>query len=98
MAYLVEWAGKTVLLTGRMPIKITPQSVAGLAADIGESKADWQDYLDSLGLLGGIRPDLWLPATPVDGQNANLYGDEWQAVIVENGDVARFMLSRARLN
>ena len=97
MAYLLEWAGKTVLLTGRMPIKVTPQSVAGLAADIGESKADWQDYQDSLAVLRGIRPDLWLPATPMDGQNANLYGDEWEAVIDGNGDVARFILSRVKL-
>ncbi len=97
MAYLLEWAGKTVLLTGRKPVKVTPQSVDGLAADIGESKADWQHYQASLADLGGIRPDLWLPATPVDGQNANLYGDEWQAVIVGNGNVARFMLSRVKL-
>ena len=97
MAYLLEWAGKTVLLTGRMPIKVTPQSVAGLPADIGESKADWQDYQASLAVLGSIRPDLWLPATPVDGQNANLYGDEWQAVIGGNGNIARFMLSRVKL-
>ncbi len=28
-----------------------------------------------------IRPDLWLPAKPVHGQNANLYGDDWQNAI-----------------
>ena len=51
MAYLLDWAGKTVLLTGRTPVKVTPRSVAGLAADIGESRTDWQDYQASLANL-----------------------------------------------
>ncbi len=98
MAYRVEWAGKSVLFSGRLPLKITPRTVAELAADVGESRTDWRDYVASLSDIRGIKPDLWLPATPVDGQNANLYGREWQRVIDENIDVAKFILSRARLD
>ncbi len=96
IAYQIEWAGKKVLFPGRIPIKITPHSVAGFASEIARSKADSQDYLDSLEELRGIRPDLWLPATPMDGQNANLYDNDWERVIDENRDIARFILSRAK--
>ena len=48
MAYRVEWAGKSVLFSGRLPLKITPRTVAELAADVGESRTDWHDYVASL--------------------------------------------------
>ena len=98
IAYQIEWAGKMVLFPGRIPIKITPQSVAGFASEIARSKTDLQDYLESLEELRGIRPDLWLPATPMDGQNANLYDNDWERVIDENRDIARFILSKAKRN
>jgi hypothetical protein len=52
-AYRIEWAGKQVLLSGRIP----PQA---------------------LGRIQELQPELWLPARPVHGQNANLYGSDWQ--------------------
>ncbi|MGP0062007.1 MAG: MBL fold metallo-hydrolase [Isosphaeraceae bacterium] len=96
IAYQIEWAGKSILFSGRIPIKITPRSLAGFASEIGRSKADAEDYLESLELIRGLKPDLWLPATPMDGQNANLYGNEWDRVIDENRDTARFILSRVK--
>ena len=52
-AFRIEWAGKRVLLSGRVP----PQSLARIPE---------------------LQPELWLPARPVHGQNANLYGSDWQ--------------------
>jgi glyoxylase-like metal-dependent hydrolase (beta-lactamase superfamily II) len=98
IAYQIEWSGKMVLFPGRIPIKITPQSVAGYASEIARSKADSQDYLESLEAIRDIKPDLWLPATPIDGQNANLYDNDWQRVINENRDIARFILTRTKRN
>jgi glyoxylase-like metal-dependent hydrolase (beta-lactamase superfamily II) len=98
IAYQIEWAGKRVLFPGRIPIKITQHSLAGFASEIARSKADSQDYLESLEEIRGIRPDLWLPATPMDGQNANLYDNAWERVIDENRETARFILSRVRSN
>jgi hypothetical protein len=52
-----------------------------------EARADVHDYLNSLDLLGGLKPDLWLPAVPLDGQNANLYDNQWAHIIAENRSV-----------
>lgn len=52
-AYRMEWAGKRVLLSGRIPAR-------------------------TLGRVAELQPELWLPARPVHGQNANLYGNDWQ--------------------
>ncbi len=80
------------------PVKITPESVAALVSDIGTSKARLQEYADSIKALRGLSPQLWLPATPIEGQNANLYDDDWERVLDANRDVTRFALSRVRLN
>jgi glyoxylase-like metal-dependent hydrolase (beta-lactamase superfamily II) len=98
MAYQIERSGKKVLFSGRIPIKITPGSLAGFASEIASSRADARDYLESLEQLRGIRPDLWLPATPMDGQNANLYDNDWERAIDENRDTARFILSSVKRN
>ena len=42
------------------------------------------DYLVSVYRLGETKPDLWLPAVPVDGQNANLYDTEWHDILADN--------------
>jgi metallo-beta-lactamase class B len=41
-------------------------------------------YRDDLKKLGGIEPDLWLPAIPMSGQNANVYDDRWKVILEEN--------------
>ncbi len=98
VAYQLEWAGKRVLFPGQIPSKLTPLSVASFAPEIASSPSDSQDYLESLEAIRGIRPDLWLPATPKDGQNANLYDNEWVRTIDENRDIARFILSKTGRN
>jgi glyoxylase-like metal-dependent hydrolase (beta-lactamase superfamily II) len=81
MAYRVEWAGKTVLFTGRFPFKAKAGSEARLFSEISQSREATLDYLVSINRLSDFKPDLWLPANPVDCQNANLYDNEWHALI-----------------
>jgi glyoxylase-like metal-dependent hydrolase (beta-lactamase superfamily II) len=84
MAYQVPWAGKTVLFSGRIPIQVNEAARAGLVSDFLEARGDVPDYGRSLEDLRGLKPDLWLPAVPSDGQNANLYDDQWEQVIADN--------------
>jgi hypothetical protein len=86
VAYRMHWAGKTVLLSGRIPVKLGTPTAEQLLQDVaGEGSID--KYLDSLDRLAKAKPDLWLPAVPVHGQNANLYDDDWEKVLVQNRHV-----------
>ena len=55
-----------------------------LFLDISGSRDNTLDYLASVYRLGEPRPDLWLPAVPVDGQNANLYDTDWPDILADN--------------
>jgi glyoxylase-like metal-dependent hydrolase (beta-lactamase superfamily II) len=96
IAYRVRWAGKIVLFSGRIPIQRKVQTDADLFADIATSRKLTLDYLFSVFRLGEAKPDLWLPAVPVDGQNANLYDSEWQDVLADNYRVGYRSLKRWR--
>ena len=98
ISYQFELSGKTVLFTGRMPVILTAESVVGLASEIGKSKAAVSEYLAALSGIRRVVPKLWLLATPVNGQNANLYDSDWQRVIDENQKFATFLLSNAKRN
>jgi len=41
----------------------------------------------SLDRLAQVNPNLWLPAVPVHGQNANLYDHNWEKVLAQNRQV-----------
>jgi hypothetical protein len=84
VAYQVSWAGKTVLFSGRIPTKVKPETWAALFPELSKSSETRLAYLASVERLGGLKPDLWLPAVPTDGQNANLYDNEWQDIIADN--------------
>jgi glyoxylase-like metal-dependent hydrolase (beta-lactamase superfamily II) len=84
MAYLVHWRDKTVLFSGRIPIKVNQASGSRLLADFRAGTADVHAYLTTLTQLVRWKPDLWLPAVPADGQNANLYGNAWELILQEN--------------
>jgi hypothetical protein len=83
-AYLLRRAGKTVLLSGRIPVKMNQPTAEALMRDVAGSGRRVAQYLASLGRLQQIKPDLWLPALPVNGQNANLYDDDWPKVLAQN--------------
>jgi glyoxylase-like metal-dependent hydrolase (beta-lactamase superfamily II) len=95
VAYQVDWAGKLVLFSGRIPAKINPKSAEALIADLSNSRDDLRDYFRSLNRLLPIKPDLWLPLIPIDDQNANLYDTDWQREITENLVVIQLILANA---
>jgi glyoxylase-like metal-dependent hydrolase (beta-lactamase superfamily II) len=90
VAYLVRWAGKTILFSGPIPIKPTHAAAQELFADFMRRREDARDYLASLRQLGEVKPDLWLPASPRGGQNANLYDNQWKDILTENHALFRF--------
>ena len=81
VAYHLPWEGKSVLFSGRIPTKINQETGIALFDDFRNGRGDLRGYLGSLDLLRGRKPDLWLPAAPTEGQNANLYDDQWDRVL-----------------
>jgi hypothetical protein len=85
IAYQVRLGGKVVLFSGRIPMKSKPPDTdAALYSELAKSRETTLDYLMSVFRLREPKPELWLPAVPVDGQNANLYDDEWLAILAAN--------------
>ena len=82
-AYVVTWDDRKVLISGRIPAAVDEQSREELLAEFSESKSS-QAYIASLKQLGDIRPHLWLPAAPSNGQNANIYDGTWHDVLEKN--------------
>jgi len=96
IAYQVPWAGKTVLFSGRIPAKINQQSGERLISDLTNSTGDIRGYFGSITQLHSLKPNLWLPAIPTDGQNANLYDGEWERAIEGNLIVIKLILSNSQ--
>jgi glyoxylase-like metal-dependent hydrolase (beta-lactamase superfamily II) len=96
IAYQLTWAGKTVLFCGGIPVKINHDSGERLISDLTTTKGDIRDYFASLTRLHNLRPDIWLPANPIDGQNANLYDNDWEHMIEDNLLVIKTILSSSR--
>jgi glyoxylase-like metal-dependent hydrolase (beta-lactamase superfamily II) len=89
VAYQIKCHNKTVLLTGPIPTSITPVTAGELKRSFREEGGNAIDYLESLTRLRSAHPDLWLPAIPVQGQNANLYGSEWANILGNNEKFCR---------
>jgi glyoxylase-like metal-dependent hydrolase (beta-lactamase superfamily II) len=86
-AHLVRWHDKTVLISGRIPQKLSSQSLIDLMSDVRKLERGPDRYRRSLAELRSIAPNLWLPAVPVHGQNANVYDRDWEEVIARNAEV-----------
>jgi glyoxylase-like metal-dependent hydrolase (beta-lactamase superfamily II) len=84
VAYQVRWAGKTVLLSGRIPTKLSLVESERLLSEVAPLSGSSEHYLKALDRLTAVHPALWLPAVPVYGQNANLYDDDWEKVLAQN--------------
>jgi glyoxylase-like metal-dependent hydrolase (beta-lactamase superfamily II) len=82
-AYLLHWHNKQVLISGRIPIKASRAAQEALLQTLSE-KGEPENYRQALQRLRSVKPDLWLPLVPSDGQNANLYGHEWQEILELN--------------
>ena len=95
MAYQLGWAGKTVLLSGRIPVKLAAATAEVLLRKIREPGGNADQYAESLDRLARLNPNLWLPAVPVHGQNANLYDRDWGKVLEQNGRIMQMVRSSA---
>lgn len=79
VAYLVRWHNKNILLSGRFLDVVDNRPVGGFSVPGGAFSQNASSMIASLRKLAGVQPDLWLPSIPKDGQNANLYGNAWNA-------------------
>ncbi len=83
-AYQMNWRGKTVLVSGRIPVKLTNATAERLWGELTGAGGGAGKYRTALECLATVKPDLWLTAVPVHGQNANLYDDEWENILKQN--------------
>jgi glyoxylase-like metal-dependent hydrolase (beta-lactamase superfamily II) len=88
-AFVIKLPGKTVLVSGRIPVKISQQTALPLMREFFGPGDRAAEYLKALETLATVKPDLWLPAVPVHGQNANLYDRDWEDVLAENRQMLR---------
>ncbi len=94
IAYRVILGGKSVLFSGQIPVKMSQEAGESLIADLTHPPGDPQGYLRAMTRLHRAgRSDLWLPLIPTHGQNANLYGQDWDRTIEENLAVLRAVVS-----
>jgi glyoxylase-like metal-dependent hydrolase (beta-lactamase superfamily II) len=89
IAYLVRWEGKSVLFSGPLPLKPLPAASKETLRETVLSLGTVGDFRDALDRLRAVKPDLWLPAVPANGQNANLDVGEWSLVLSRNEDLIR---------
>ncbi|HVC94929.1 MAG TPA: MBL fold metallo-hydrolase [Pirellulales bacterium] len=81
MGYVLDWAGKTVLVSGRMPVQNCAAGRATLQRMLADPPRKIAAYRESYRRLLDVNPDLWLPAEPLHGRNANWYSEEWQDLL-----------------
>ncbi len=89
-AYLLELEGKRILISGRIPGKLDSRGLMQeFLRDIRNNDGNASALLDAYDLLEPLRPNIWLPSSPVHGQNANIYGDQWREILERNRDAIR---------
>jgi metallo-beta-lactamase class B len=76
-AFLLQLGAKTVAVTGGLLSK-TPMPDESL----DDSSA--KERRSTILRLTGWAPDVWIPSRSVNGQNANLYDDEWKDLLFRN--------------
>lgn len=89
LGYFFRWEKRMVLVTGRIPLKPSVPGAQELQGDINGPGGSAAQYIRSLDQLRRIVPNLWLPAVPVHGQNANLYDQEWERLLAQNLQLVR---------
>ncbi|MDP7276699.1 MAG: MBL fold metallo-hydrolase [Planctomycetaceae bacterium] len=78
-------ADRSILVSGRLLGKVDNRRlVQELLGDLAAEDGDTAAYRKTLDLFESMAPDVWLPARPVNGQNANLYDQQWQSIIERN--------------
>jgi glyoxylase-like metal-dependent hydrolase (beta-lactamase superfamily II) len=97
MAYRFTSGGKVVLVSGQIPLPLSralpwpafEPAVSKLRQSLQPPLGSSQSYLASLETLRDMPPNVWLPAEPIGGQSAHLYGSQWEEMLMLNGQVVR---------
>lgn len=84
LAYLIRADEKSILISGHIPVRPSVSAIEKLRRLLESRKDGVSEYLRSLGEFSNLRPDLWLPAIPIQDRNANLYDTEWQELLEQN--------------
>ena len=83
-AYLLRWGQKSVLFTGRVPTPPFQPAWEDALRDRHQGRVKPTDYQAALQRLHGLTVDLWLPAFPYCGQDANLFNGKWSEILSQN--------------
>ena len=97
IAYHLSWAGKTVLVSGKIPVWLNHDSQEKLIAELTKSKDNLRGYFLSITELDKLTPNLWLPANSAHGQNANLYDGEWKRLIEDNLICVKYIIDNIQV-
>jgi hypothetical protein len=84
IAYVFHLQGRRVLVSGNFPSTLSRSSVADVNKLIRSLGGDMSKHADTLREFRDIQPNLWLPAKPLNGQNANLYDTQWDDCLFRN--------------
>lgn len=84
----IEWQGATIVFSGEYPIQGASQEAEQLGGLLSSAAGGAEAYVTAMRRLLDLHPDLWLPAHPRNGRNANLYGSEWAEAILLNRRLA----------
>jgi len=89
LAYALDLSHKKILISGNIPTGGNQRTIEELVSPPGKASVTLPEFIGVIRSLSTIRPDLWLPARPVNSQNANLYQGEWQAILEKDFKAAR---------
>lgn len=109
-AYVVMISGRRLLLTPDVPRNVAviwrdrangaprlsslePQA-NDLITELAASTEAMDRYENALEKIRTPFPDVWLPAVPMSGQNANLYSDQWRFVMLGNERAINIAIKR----
>ncbi len=77
MGYVIQCCGKKVMVSGRLPLRMGGAGPFAVARILAGPPQEIGTYRELFRRLREVNPDLWLPAEPLYGRNANWYSDEW---------------------
>jgi glyoxylase-like metal-dependent hydrolase (beta-lactamase superfamily II) len=87
--YQLHLHHKNALFTNELPIKPVHAAQRRGSPAVAQARAHAVQTRQALDQLHEMKPDLWLPAAPVDGQNADMAAGEWSSVLEWNEDLLR---------
>ncbi len=86
IAYILQVSGKTILISSTIPTGGNRKIIGELISRSEISSLMPSDFANALRRLLQIKPDLWLPSVSLNGQNADLYDQEWKNILGKDYD------------